>query len=164
MSEATKSERTGVSARTPQETQARVARSLRRRYWAERRFQLYGVAAVFLGIVFVLFLFVTIFIKGASTFRQAYVQLEVFYDPQVIDPNGTRKASDVAAADYAAIIRSALKTRFPDVEGRKPTRELTRLVSSGASFDLRDRVINNGALIGQRETLWLLASDDVDQL
>src|SRR5262245_25964845 len=164
MSEATKSERTGVSARTPQETQARVARSLRRRYWAERRFQLYGVAAVFLGIVFVLFLFVTIFIKGASTFRQAYLKLEVFYDPQVIDPNGTRKPSDIAAADYAALIRAAMKARFPEVEGRKATRDLSRLVSGGASFDLRDRVLNTGELIGQRETLWLLASDDVDQI
>src|SRR5262249_42305154 len=132
--------------------------------WAERRFQIYGMAAVMLGIVFVLFLFVTIFIKGASTFRQAYVKLEVFYDPQVIDPNGTRKASDISGADYAVIIRASLKARFPEVEGRKPTRELSRLVSGGATFDLRDRVVNDGSLIGQRETRWLLASDDVDQL
>jgi phosphate transport system permease protein len=164
MSEATKPGRAGALARTPQETQARVARSLRRRYWAERRFQLYGLCAVCLGIVFVLFLFATIFIKGASTFRQAYVKLDVFYDPQIIDPNGLRKASDIATADYAAIIRAALQARFPEVAGRKPTRELTRLVSSGAGFDLRDRVVNDAALIGQRETLWLLASDDVDQL
>jgi phosphate transport system permease protein len=164
MSEATKSGRGGSAARTPQETQARVARSLRRRYWAERRFQMYGLAAVLLGIVFVLFLFVTIFIKGASTFRQAYVKLDVFYDPQIIDPNGTRKASDIAAADYAAIIRASLKARFPGVEGRKATRELSRLVSGGATFDLRDRVLNTGGLIGQHETLWVLASDDVDQL
>jgi len=164
MSEARKPERSGVMAHTPQETQARVARSLRRRYWAERRFQIYGMLAVFLGILFVLFLFATIFIKGASTFRQAYVQLEVFYDPAVIDPAGTRKVADISTADYAAIIRAALKVRFPEVEGRKPTRELSRLVSSGAGFDLRDRVVANRDLIGQRETLWVLASDDVDQL
>src|SRR5262245_20298998 len=142
----TKFERTGVLARTPQETQARVARSLRRRYWAERRFRAYGLAAVLLGIVFVLFLFVTIFIKGASTFRQAYVQLEVFYDPAIIDPSGTRKVADISAADYTAIVRASLKARFPEVEGRKPTRELTRLVSGGAGFDLRDRVLNTGGL------------------
>jgi phosphate transport system permease protein len=160
----TKPERTAVLARTPQETQARVARSLRRRYWAERRFRAYGLSAVLLGIVFVLFLFVTIFIKGASTFRQAYVQLEVFYDPAIIDPSGTKKVADISSADYAAIIRAALKARFPEVAGRKPTRELSRLVSGGAGFDLRDRVLNTGGLIGQKETLWLLASDDVDQL
>src|SRR5262245_2219225 len=129
MSEPSKQERTALTARTPQETQARVARSLRRRYWAEWRFQAYGLLAVFFGIVFVLFLFVTIFVEGASTFRQAYVQLEVFYDAEIIDPAGTRKVADIAAADYAAIIRTALKARFPEVEGRKATRELTRLVS-----------------------------------
>jgi phosphate transport system permease protein len=149
--------------RTPQETQERVAKSLRRRYWAERRFQLYGVLAVFFGIVFVVFLFATIFMKGASTFRQSYVKLDVFYDPAIIDPAGTRKPDDIRNADYQALVRAALKERFPQVTGRKTARDLARLVSSGASFDLRDRVMNNAGLIGQRETQWVLASDDVDQ-
>jgi phosphate transport system permease protein len=150
--------------RTPKETQEQVARSLRRRYWSERRFQFYGLAAVLLGIVFVLFLFGTIFFKGASTFRQSYVKIDVFYDPAVIDPSGTKKPEDLANADYQALIRAALKTRFPQVESRKDVRDLTRLVSIGASFDLRDRVRSNPALIGQRETQWVLASDDVDML
>ncbi len=90
-----------------------MARSLRRRYWAERRFQFYGMTAVFLGIVFVLFLFVTVFTKGASTFRQSYIEVEVFYDPALIDPAGTRKPEDIANADYQALVRAALKERFP---------------------------------------------------
>ena len=155
-------ERPGAAARTPQQTQERVAKSLRRRYWAERRFQIYGMLAVFFGIVFVVFLFATIFIKGASTFRQSYVKLEVFYDPAIIDPAGTRKPEDIRNADYQAIIRAALKDRFPQVEGRKNVRDLGRLVSGGAAFDLRDRVMSTGGLIGQRETQWVLASDDVD--
>ena len=163
MSEVTKRE-PAAATRTPQETQARVAKSLRRRYWAERRFRLYGMLAVFFGIVFVLFLFVTLFVKGASTFRQAYVRLDVFYDPQIIDPAGTRKPGDIANADYAAIVRAALKERFPQVEGRKVLRDLSRLVSGGATFDLRDRVMSTGGLIGQHESLWVLTSDDVDQL
>jgi phosphate transport system permease protein len=149
--------------RTPQETQERVAKSLRRRYWAEQRFQIYGVLAVFFGIVFVVFLFATIFLKGASTFRQAYVKVDVFYDPAIIDPAGTRKPEDIRNADYQALVRAALKERFPQVQGRKNIRDLGRLVSGGASFDLRDRVMNDGGLIGQRETQWVLASDDVDQ-
>jgi phosphate transport system permease protein len=152
------------SRRSPKQTQEQVARSLRRRYWAEKRFQFYGMAAVFLGIVFVLFLFASIITKGASTFRQSYVKLDVFYDPAIIDPAGTRKAEDIANADYQAIVRAALRERFPNVEGRRDTRELTRLVSGGAVFDLRSRVMNTGDLIGQRETQWVLASDDVDML
>jgi phosphate transport system permease protein len=152
------------SARTPKETQALVEKSLRRRYWAERRFRFYGLSAVILGIVFVLFLFVTIFAKGMSTFQQSYIKLEVFYDPEIIDPAGTRKPEDIANADYVQLIRGALKSRFPEVEGRKETRDLGRLVSGGATFDLRDRVMSTGGLIGQRDTQWVLASDDVDML
>jgi phosphate transport system permease protein len=157
------SERT-ITARSPQETQARVAKSLRRRYWAERRFRLYGLMAVLFGILFVVFLFATIFLKGASTFRQSYLKLDVFYDPAIIDPAGTRKPDDLRGADYQALIRAALKARFPDVEGRRNLRELSRLASNGAAYDLRDRVMNTGGLIGQRETLWVLASDEVDLL
>jgi phosphate transport system permease protein len=164
MSEPTKGAPVAGAMRTPQETQARVAKSLRRRYWAERRFRAYGMLAVFFGIVFVLFLFVTIFAKGVSTFRQTYLRLDVFYDPQILDPAGMRKPEDIAAADYPALVRAALKARFTQVEGRKANRDLTRLVSSAAAFDLRDRVMNTGGLIGQRESLWVLASDDVDQM
>jgi phosphate transport system permease protein len=157
-------ERPAASRRTPKETQELVARSLRRRYWAERRFRFYGMVAVFFGIVFVLFLFATIITRGASTFLQAYVKLDVFYDPAIIDPAGTRKPEDLANADYQALIRAALRERFPNVEGRRDTRELSRLVSGGAMFDLRRRVMNDPGLIGQRDTQWVLASDDVDML
>jgi phosphate transport system permease protein len=150
--------------RSPKETQEQVAKGLRRRYWAERRFRMYGMAAVVLGIVFVLFLFATIFLKGASVFRQTYVKLDVFYDAAIIDPAGTRKPEDIANADYQQVVRAAMKERFPQVEGRKDTRELVRLISSGAAFDLRSRVMGTPSLIGQRETQWVLASDDVDML
>ena len=163
MSEVTK-QPPAAQTRTPQETQARVAKGLRRRYWAERRFRIYGMLAVFFGIAFVVFLFATIFFKGASTFRQSYVKLDVYYDPAIIDPAGTRKPEDIRSADYQALVRAALKERFPQVEGRKNIRDLGRLVSGGAAFDLHNRVMSNPALIGQRETQWVLASDTVDLL
>jgi phosphate transport system permease protein len=163
MSELSSKARPGAAvSRTPRETADVVARSLRRRYWAERRFRAYGMTAVLLGLGFVAFLFASIIIQGSSVFRQAYVQLQVFYDPQIIDPAGTRKPDDLAAADYAAIVRASLKARFPDVEGRRPTRDLMRLVSSSAAIDLQRRVAANPGLIGQREALWVLAADSVD--
>jgi len=153
-----------AARRTPKETKEQVARSLRRRYWAERRFRFYGLGAVLLGILFVVFLFGTIFFKGSSSFRQTYMKLEVFYDPAIIDPTNSHKAEDIANADYQALIRASVKARFPNVAGRKETRDLVRLVSTGAAFDLRSRVMNTAGLIGQHETQWLLASDDVDML
>jgi phosphate transport system permease protein len=149
---------------TAQETQAIVAQSLRRRYWAERRFRAYGIAAIVAALSFLVYLFFVIFSNGLGAFRQSQVRLDIFYDPAVIDPAGTRRPDDLLAADYQALIRAALKAKFPDVEGRAANRELTRLVSGSAPFDLQRRVVAEPALIGTTETRWLLASDAVDLL
>ena len=147
---------------TAKETQALVGRSIRRRYWAERRFRAYGLSAVVAGMAFLVYLFFVIFSNGIGAFRQTQILLDVYYDPAIIDPLGTRKVEDLQAADYQAVIRAAMKARFPDVEGRAATRELTRLVSGSASFDLQRRVVSDPDLIGRRESQWLLASDAVD--
>ena len=155
---------TSKPIRSAQETQAIVARGLQRRYWAERRFRLYGLAAVVAGMAFLVYLFAVIFSNGIGAFRQSEVRLDVFYDPAVIDPAGTRNPADIQAADYQALIRAALKAKFPEVEGRAATRELTRLVSGGASFSLQQRVTADPTLIGKSESRWVLASDAVDLL
>ncbi len=150
--------------RTAAETQALVARSLRRRYRAEARFRAYGVMAVAAGVLFVLFLFGTIFSQGFTVFRQAYVQLPIYYDAETIDPAGTRLRDDLVVADYQALIRSALRERFPAVEGRRELRQLYGLVSSAASVELQRRVVSDPSVLGRRETVWLLADDTVDML
>jgi hypothetical protein len=38
----------------------------------------------------------------------------------VIDPLGTRIPDDLAVADYPALVKAALRERFPGVEGRQP--------------------------------------------
>ena len=164
MSEPLKTEPSGPvpALRDTKDTQEKVARSLRRRYRAERRFRAYGIAAVMLGVAFVVFLFSTIIVQGVSAFRQTYAKLEIFYDPALIDPSGTRDPAMLAMGDYQALVREALLREFPDVQGRKARRELVRLMSSGAAFELQRRVEQNPGLIGRRETLWLLASDEVD--
>jgi phosphate transport system permease protein len=149
---------------TAQETQAIVERSLKRRYWGERRFRAYGFAAVSAGMAFLVYLFFVIFSNGIGAFRQTQLLVDVFYDPAIIDPEGTRSAEVLQAADYQAVIRAALKAKFPQVEGRAATRELTRLVSGSAAFDLQRRVMDNPALIGTTEPQWLLGSDAVDLL
>jgi phosphate transport system permease protein len=147
---------------TAQETQAIVARSIRRRYWAERRFRGYGLAAVIAAMAFLIYLFFVIFSNGIGAFRQTQIRLDVYFDPATIDPAGTRLPADLQAADYQALIRAALKLKFPQAEGRAASRELNRLVSGSAAFDLQKRVLADPNLIGKTETQWLLAADAVD--
>jgi phosphate transport system permease protein len=151
-------------SKTHAETRALVEKSLRRRFWAERRFRAYGLCAVMVGILFVFFLFGTILSKGYTAFRQAELQLEVFYDPAVIDPEGTRNPEALAAANYDTLVRNTLRGLFPDVQERSEIRQLAALVSSSATHELQRRVAANPGLIGTREKLTFLAGADVDQL
>ena len=150
---------------TPGErTRRLVEAGLRRRYRAELRFRLYGILAVAVGLAFVAFLFTSIISTGWTAFQQSYLQLEIEYSADIIDPEGTRDPEVIGAADFAALIKAALRQRFPEVEGRASLRELYKLASDGGQFDLRDRVLADPKLVGRKETLWLLADDRVDLL
>jgi phosphate transport system permease protein len=151
-------------SKTPAETRALVEKSLRRRYWAEHRFRAYGLTAVLLGVSFVVFMFGSIISKGWPAFLQASVTLTVTYDAAVIDPEGRRDPEVLAVADYPSVIRNALRARFPDAEGRAGGRAVMGLVSSAGGHELQRRVLENPRLLGQTETITMLASDDVDQL
>jgi phosphate transport system permease protein len=150
--------------RSPAETRARVERSLRRRYWAERRFQAYGLLAVLLGISFVFILFGSIVSKGYTAFRQAYVTLEVFYDPAVLYPDGTADSAALAGANYNTLVRNSLREIFPDVTARADLRQLSQLVSGSAAHELQHRLVARPDLVGTREKRRFLAGADVDQL
>jgi phosphate transport system permease protein len=141
-----------------------VSAGLQKRYAAERRFRRLGALAVFLGLFFVAVLFVDIFLKGYGAFQQTYVRLQVEYTESLIDPDAVRDPKQLAFADYSGLVKKSLRDAFPDVSDRKSKRQLYKLVSPGASQALRDRILENPALIGTSETIWVLADDDIDML
>ena len=141
-----------------------VERGLRRRYRAERRFRAYGLAAAVSGLVFVGFLFLSIISTGYTAFVQTTIRIDIRFDPELIDPQGSRDEDTLYSADYSGVLKQSIRERFPGVEGRRELRQLYGLISEGASFDLRDLVLGDPGLIGETREFWLLASDDIDQL
>jgi phosphate transport system permease protein len=152
-----------------------VQASLKRRYAAERRFRLAGAGAVLLGLGFVAMLFVSIIGQGYTAFQQTYIQLPVYFDPEVVDPDGDfardRAQGSPAQAEiderllgvnFLALGRAALKAEFPGVGGRTDTRALNSLLSPGAPLQLREMLARDPSLVGAERSVWLLADDDVD--
>jgi phosphate transport system permease protein len=135
-----------------------VNRGLKRRYRAERRFRIYGVVAIILSLVFLALLFITIIGNGYTAFQQTEIQLDIFYDPAEFEDEL------VADANYPGIVKAALRSQFPDVSGRRDKRALYGLVSPGAAFQVRETLLENRELIGQTQSIWVLADDDVDML
>jgi len=139
-------------------------RRLRRRRSAATRLRVYGLGAIILALGLLFFLLANIVYQGYPAFWRSEIQLEIYFDPEVIAPDGERDSQTLRGANYQRLIDAALESRFADVDGRLPERRLHDLVSDGASFQLGDRVVANPELIGSRQKIWLPASDDVDQL
>lgn len=135
---------------------------LKQRYRAETRFRWYGISATALALFFLGAMLVSIVIIGHSAFRQTFVKLDIFFDPQILSADGKTDAGRLRRADYAALVRTSLREMFPGVSGRREQRQLYDLISRGATDSLREQVVENPALIGSRASLWLLSSDDLD--
>jgi phosphate transport system permease protein len=146
----------------PVDNLEKIRKSLSRRNRAEKRFRLYGVSAVLIGLAAVLLLFTDIVSKGHGAFRITYLQLDISYDQDLIGIDNLTDPQQLALGDWQAMPKVALRNQFPDVSGRKDKRSLYGLVSNGAGFDLKDRLLENPLLLGDSETLWVLADDDID--
>ena len=143
-------------------TTERIRKTLAKRYRAEKRFRLYGVMAILFGILCVATLFVDIIGKGHGAFRQTYIQLSVDYDADTLGIDNINDAQQLALANFAGVVKKSLRTRFTDVSGRKEKRQLYRLVSNSAEYDLADRLKADHNLLGTSGKIWVLADDDID--
>jgi phosphate transport system permease protein len=139
-----------------------VAKGLKRRQARERRFQYLGIAAIGTGLLILLTLFSSIVWNGIGAFTQTRIALDIHFDPQVIAPTGDRSDEALLKADYAALVKKALREQFPAVSKRRQKMKLYSLISSGAKYQLSDSVRENPSLIGQSQRIWLTADDDVD--
>ena len=141
-----------------------VNTSLKKRYAREARFRRLGFGAVILGLLFVSILFFDIIGKGYTAFVQTHIELEVYFDPAVIDPDGKRDMKEIARADFRKLSRNALRSLFPEVTKRNDRRALDAMLSSGAPHQLLEMVRHDPALIGERRVIDLIADDDIDML
>ena len=141
-----------------------MARRLAKRRSAERRFRACGMVAIALAILALAALFTSIVGNGYTAFQQTYIELEVTYDPEVLGIGEDRGAKALSRANYQGLVKKTMRDMFPDVKGRKARRMLYGIVSSGAAFLLRERVLANPGLVGRTERIRVPADDDIDML
>ena len=146
----------------PSRNLERIQRSLVSRYRAEKAFRLCGIAAVTLGLLAVLVLFADIFLKGKGAFSATYIQLEINYDQEVLGIDDLSDEGASMLADWDGLHKTALRQEFPQVRKRSERRELYALVSNGAGYDLKERLLSEPELLNQTEKFWILADDDID--
>ena len=146
-------------------TKAGKSKLVKRRYAAERRFRMYGIAAIGTAVFFVFLLFGSIINNGWSAFFQTELDLTVHFDESVIDKTGKRERFTLLTANYTKLAREALYAELGiDADNRPERRKANELLSRGAAIQLRDMVVDNPAIIGTTQKVWLLAGGNADAL
>src|SRR5688572_29428912 len=94
-----------------------MRRRIRRRYAAERRFRLLGLAAILISAGFLAFLLVNMMANGARGFTRSEVRLDVdfprsslFLDPAVLRGFGADQA--LANADFDLALTEAAEAQY----------------------------------------------------
>ena len=141
-----------------------IQAGLARRRSAERRFRLYGVMAIVVALIFLVLLFISIVGKGYSAFWQTELRLDVTLDAALLDVADATDPSQVRVANYGAVLKAGLKELFPEVQDRVALRQLYGFVSGAAEDVLRERLLQDPSLLGQRVTIWAPAGSDTDMV
>ena len=132
----------------------------------EKRFQIYGVAALLFAMIMLVTLFITIFSKGLSAFIQTKVNLDIELTQEVIDPEGSRDLNVLKQANYQKLIDDSLKLyalNLFDKDEKELIKNLRMILSPIAYLELRNLVIDNQDFIGKTKKVSFIASDDIDQ-
>ncbi|MEZ0242012.1 MAG: DUF3333 domain-containing protein, partial [Sphingomonas sp.] len=152
-----------TEARIPTDwASAAMQKRLRKRYRAERRFKLLGLAAVVLSAAFLAFLLVTMAWNGARGFTRTEIRLTVDFAAMhlPVDANQLRSpGADLAlsSADLAGAVEKTADARFtsPVVGG-------SALFSDSAWLKVRDALKADPSLLQRKADFWLPASTAVE--
>lgn len=135
-----------------------VRRGLKKRYRIEKLFRRLGIVAITISFAFLIILFTDILVKGIPAFRQTCIRLPIYFDTARLPEN------ELQTADYQGLVKASIRQLFPNVHGRRQKRQLYRLISTGASYQLRRLVLKNPKIIGSTKDIWVPADDDLDML
>lgn len=151
-----------TTAGTPMSTREKVEQSLKRRRAAERRFRAYGMASVMFGMLCLVVLFTDIISKGKTAFVQTTLTTSIKLDSDYLGLTPQSEEQDIRLANFEGLIKKHFAKELRP-EGRKGKRELFKLISPGAAWQLQEMVLENPSLLGKEVTLNMLMDDDVDQ-
>ena len=147
----------GSVART---TMDKVRGSLSRRHRKQFILQAMGITAISLAFLMLFILLASLISTGHKAFTQTEITLEVFIDPEEIS------AERLPRGDFDDVLAAAVAANLPSVDpnDRAAMRVVGGILSNGAQFQLRDRVVADLSLIGQTIALSVPVSDPYDQL
>lgn len=140
----------------------------RKRNASEKRFKMYGMAAVITGILALVMLLTSILSSGLSAFQQTYVELEIALPEDKLDKSGTRDLAvmrKVSTFGYAPLINAAMEAKLAaagiEIDGLS-AKDAGGIISKDAPAQIRDFVLANPQVVGTTQTFEVLANGRID--
>ena len=140
----------------------KIEYSLKKRKRQESRFKIYGLLGIATAVTFLCIILSSIVMEGKKAFLSTYIKLEVYFDPDIIYTSNDQKEEDIKFANFQKIIKNSLNSFFPEISDKGELRKLSDFISSSEEENLMKLVLKNKQLVGQKMTLWLLASSKID--
>ncbi|MBP0482068.1 phosphate ABC transporter permease PstA [Sagittula salina] len=140
----------------------------KRRNAAEKRFQAYGLAAIAVGVFFLVVLLWSILASGLGAFQQTFIETPIYLDEAKVDKKGNRNPEEMSKTTtfgYAPLIQTALWEQVQAAGIETPftkSKEMKALLSDSAAAQVRDYVLSHPEQVGETVTFRILAASRVD--
>ena len=141
---------------------------LKTRHAKEKRFRIYGISAITLGLICVLALFGSVLAAGLPAFKQTFIQLQLDLPAAKLDKTGTRdpeKMKKVSTIGYSTVIRDQLQQNLENAGidfSNLDKKQLKNMVSKEAAAQLRNAVLKDPSLLDRPFDFEVLANGRVD--
>ena len=145
----------------------KISDKTKNRNAAERRFRIYGILAISIGLLMLLVLASTIILRGTSAFQQTFITLEVDLLESKLDKKGNRNIDDikkVSTFGYSPILVNALKKVLEkhEISTSLKKKALGGIISKSAPSQIRDFVLEDVNRIGQTVEFKFLVNGWID--
>ena len=144
-----------------------VSDKTKNRNAAERRFRIYGILAISIGLLMLLVLASTIILRGTSAFQQTFITLNVDLLESKLDKKGNRNVDDikkVSTFGYSPILLNAMKKVLEkhEISTSLKKKALGGIISKSAPAQIRDFVLEDVNRIGQTVEFKFLVNGWID--
>lgn len=152
---------------TPTDSLFKISDRTKSRNAAEKRFRIYGIIAISIGLFMLLVLASTIVLRGTSAFQQTFITLDVELLESKLDKKGNRNIDDikkVSTFGYNPILVNAVRGSLEKngIETSLKKKELSGIISKSAPSQLREYVLADVSSIGQTIEFRFLANGWID--
>jgi phosphate transport system permease protein len=135
---------------------------------AEKRFRVYGLAAIAVALAMLVWLLISILSAGSPAFRQTFITFPVQMEEATLDKAGTGDPAAMAKVTtfiYGRLLAGSFEAEVAALgidASEMKSKEFAQMISEESSATLRGLVLSDPSLIGQTISFRALASGRID--